>query len=112
MQTELKRLALLTELHLETSGNFSAPKHAATNSASSFDIVIPLEGLIDLRSRTSTTQKKLQKVEKESQGLSGRLNNKKFVDKAPPEVVAQAQGQYDGLQEKLTRLKASLERVS
>ena len=112
MQTELKRLALLTELHLETSGNFSAPKHAATNSASSFDIVIPLEGLIDLEAEQARLKKEIAKVEKESQGLSGRLNNKKFVDKAPPEVVAQAQGQYDGLQEKLTRLKASLERVS
>ena len=77
-----------------------------------FDIVIPLEGLIDLEAEQARLQKEIAKVEKESKGLSGRLNNKKFVDKAPPEVVAQAQEQYNGLQEKLTRLKSSLDRVS
>jgi len=112
MHTELKRLALLTELHFETPDKFSTPKYAATNSASMFDIVIPLDGLIDLEAEQARLQKEITKVEKESKGLSGRLNNKKFVDKAPPDVVAQAQEQYNGLQEKLARLKSSLERVS
>jgi len=57
-------------------------------------------------------EKEIAKVQKEASGLSGRLNNKKFVDKAPAEVVAQAQAQHAELQEKLERLQASLKRVS
>jgi valyl-tRNA synthetase len=112
MRVELKRLALLTELHFETAASFQAPKYAATNSASNFDIVIPLEGLIDLEAERVRLEKEIAKVQKEASGLSGRLNNKKFVDKAPAEVVAQAQTQHSELQEKLERLQASLKRVS
>lgn len=74
-------------------------------------ISIPLAGLIDLEALKAKTERDLKKVEAEIQALSGRLNNPKFVDKAPPDVVqatrealAEAEKQAEILRSKLDRL--------
>ena len=110
--TEMMRLALLTELQLEDPNNFETPKYAATNASENFDLVIPLEGLIDLDAERSRLQKEIEKVQKEAFGLGKRLGNEKFVAQAPPEVVAQAKQQHQLLEEKRSRLEASLTRLS
>jgi valyl-tRNA synthetase len=49
-------------------------------------IGVPQQSLAALRSRL---EKDLAKAEKEIKGLSGRLANPNFADKAPAEVVAE-----------------------
>ena len=51
------------------------------------EVVLPVEGLIDIDSLRSRLEKDLNKAQKEIESLSGRLANKNFVDKAPKEVV-------------------------
>ncbi len=52
-------------------------------------IIVPLAGLIDLDKETERQKKKLEVLNKEKQGLVGRINNQKFVQNAPEEVVLQ-----------------------
>ena len=112
LKTEIHRLALLTELHIDDPAHFATPKYAATNASENFDLVIPLEGLIDLDAERKRLQKEIEKVQKEATGLSKRLGNEKFVAQAPPEVVAQAKQQHQQLEEKRSRLEASLARLA
>ena len=54
------------------------------------EVLLPIEGLIDLEDLRSRLAKDLLKAEKEIQGLSSRLANSNFVDKAPKDVVAES----------------------
>jgi valyl-tRNA synthetase len=50
-------------------------------------VLLPIEGLVDLAALRGRLEKDIAKAEKEINGLAGRLANPNFADKAPPEVV-------------------------
>ncbi len=52
-------------------------------------VLLPIEGLVDLDALRGRLEKDLAKATKEIQGLAGRLANPNFAGKAPPEVVAE-----------------------
>ncbi|MFM7313683.1 MAG: class I tRNA ligase family protein, partial [Cyanobium sp.] len=52
-------------------------------------VLLPIEGLVDLEGLRSRLGKDIAKADKEIAGLSGRLANPNFTGKAPPEVVAE-----------------------
>ncbi len=52
-------------------------------------VLLPLEGLVDLDALRSRLEKDIAKATKEISGLAGRLANPNFAGKAPPEVVAE-----------------------
>jgi valyl-tRNA synthetase len=52
-------------------------------------VLLPLEGLVDLDALRARLEKDIAKATKEIQGLGGRLANPHFAGKAPPEVVAE-----------------------
>jgi valyl-tRNA synthetase len=52
-------------------------------------VLLPIEGLVDLGALRGRLEKDIAKAEKEIKGLAGRLANPNFADKAPPEVVAE-----------------------
>jgi valyl-tRNA synthetase len=52
-------------------------------------VLLPIEGLVDLEALKARLEKDIAKAEKEIKGLAGRLSNPNFADKAPPEVVAE-----------------------
>ncbi|MFO0037891.1 MAG: valine--tRNA ligase, partial [Synechococcaceae cyanobacterium] len=52
-------------------------------------VLLPIEGLVDLDALRGRLEKDIAKAQKEIQGLSGRLANPNFADKAPPAVVAE-----------------------
>jgi valyl-tRNA synthetase len=54
-------------------------------------VLLPLEGLVDLDALRGRLEKDIAKAEKEIAGLSGRLANPNFAGKAPAEVVAECQ---------------------
>ncbi len=74
-------------------------------------VLIPLSGLIDIENLKAKLEKKLAKIEKEAESISGRLNNPTFVGKAPESVIAgaranlaEAETQADILRSRLKRL--------
>jgi valyl-tRNA synthetase len=54
-------------------------------------VLLPIEGLVDLDALRGRLEKDIAKAEKEIKGLSGRLANPNFAGKAPAEVVAECQ---------------------
>ncbi|NJN23515.1 MAG: hypothetical protein HC810_02780 [Acaryochloridaceae cyanobacterium RL_2_7] len=59
-------------------------------------VLVPLSGVIDVETLAAKVEKNLSKAEGDIKSLQGRLNNKKFVDNAPDEIV---QGARDALSE-------------
>lgn len=75
------------------------------------DVIVPLEGLVDLDEEIKRLEKAIDKIEKEILGLSRRLANESFVSNAPEDVVLQAKQQIESHQAKVTALKESLARL-
>ncbi|MGB7413368.1 MAG: valine--tRNA ligase [Thermosynechococcaceae cyanobacterium] len=74
-------------------------------------VLIPLSGVVDVDALKAKIEKDLNKAKGEVKSFSGRLQNSKFVDQAPAEVVqgardalAEAEKQVEILQNRLTRL--------
>lgn len=87
-------------------------KQAIAGVVGTIQVLIPLEGLVDVPALCAKLEKSLSKVEKEIQSLGGRLNNPGFVNKAPAEVIegakaslAEAKTQQSILRERLQRLQ-------
>lgn len=64
-------------------------------------ILIPMAGLIDKEAEIARLEKEIQKLEKDLPRIEGKLNNPKFVDKAPAAVI-------DKEKEKLATIQSSL----
>jgi valyl-tRNA synthetase len=67
----------------------SPTARALAGVSGELQVLLPLEGLVDLDALRGRLEKDIAKAEKEIAGLSGRLANPNFADKAPPEVVAE-----------------------
>jgi len=72
-------------------GSGSTPGGARCLAAVSgeLQVLLPIEGLVDLDALRGRLEKDIAKAEKEIKGLAGRLANPNFAGKAPPEVVAE-----------------------
>ena len=92
LQTSINDIAVLTKakevqiLSPEQAKSLPSMK-ALAGVSGELEVVLPIEGLIDIASLRSRLEKDLNKAQKEIESLSGRLANKNFVDKAPKEVV-------------------------
>ncbi|USN47230.1 MAG: valine--tRNA ligase [Pseudobdellovibrionaceae bacterium] len=75
------------------------------------DVIVPLEGLVDIEEEVKRLEKKIEKLEKEKAGLDKRLANENFVKNAPEEVVIEGREQLKTLDAQITILQASLERL-
>jgi valyl-tRNA synthetase len=90
----------------------TAPKGAATIAVDGATFALPLAGLIDVAAEKSRLEKSLQKLAKELGGMRGRLNNPKFLESAPDEVIAETKENLAARQEEETRLKTALDRLA
>ncbi|MGB1358078.1 MAG: valine--tRNA ligase [Paracoccaceae bacterium] len=87
------------------------PKGCANISVSGGDFGLPLADLIDIGAETARLNAALGKLTKELGGLKGRLNNPKFVQSAPPEVVEETRETLALREEEEAQLKAALTRL-
>jgi valyl-tRNA synthetase len=83
----------------------------ATGVVGTVQVLLPLEGVIDMEALRSKLEKNLSKIEAEVQSLTGRLNNSKFVDKAPADVVQGARDSLAEAEKQAEILRTRLERI-
>jgi len=102
-------LAKLEEVTWLSEGD-TAPE-SATGLVGEMQILIPLAGLIDKDAETARLNREIEKINKQLQGVMGRLNNPSFADKAPANVVAQVQQQADEQQAALAQLQEQLVKI-
>ncbi|MGC1488919.1 MAG: class I tRNA ligase family protein, partial [Albidovulum sp.] len=103
----IQKLARLDGL---TEGN--APKGAITIAVEGGGFAIPLEGVIDVAEEKARLSKTLEKLEKDLNGLRGRLKNPKFVESAPDEVVEETREKLALGEDEAAKLNAALKRLA
>lgn len=85
---------------------------ASTAIAGHLEILVPIAGLIDVSAELTRLNKEIDKLQKDSQRLSGKLSNVKFVERAPAAVVEKEKeklAQAETVIEKLVEQKKQLE---
>ncbi|SHF51362.1 valyl-tRNA synthetase [Microbulbifer donghaiensis] len=106
----LVKLASLESITwLETGENAPA---SATALVGDMELLVPMAGLIDVQAETARLQKEIDKLTKELGRVAGKLQNPKFVDKAPAEVVAKEKDRLAEMQNAQARLQQQLEEIS
>ena len=83
----IQKLARITEL---TSAD-EIPKGSIAISAKGASFALPLEDIIDVEEEKKRLSKSLDKLQKEILALKGRLQNSKFIESAPEEVILETQ---------------------
>jgi valyl-tRNA synthetase len=104
----IKRLARIESL--EEVQEF--PKGTVTLALPGGSFGLPLAGVIDVAEEKARLEKTLGKLAKELGGLRGRLNNPKFAESAPEEVVAETRANLEAREEEEAKLKEALARLS
>ena len=92
LKTSINDIAVLTkakevQILSPEKAKLLPPMKALAGVSGELEVVLPIEGLVDIASLRSRLEKDLNKAQKEIESLSGRLANKNFVGKAPKEVV-------------------------
>jgi valyl-tRNA synthetase len=106
-QPMIERLARLDGM---TEG--AAPKGAITVAVEGGSFALPLEGVIDIAEEKARLSKTLEKLEKDLNGLRGRLSNPKFIESAPEEIVEETREKLQLGEDEAAKLKAALRRLS
>ena len=81
------------------------PERALSGVAVGVEIFLPLTGLIDIEKETARLTKELEKLRKGIASTEGKLNNEKFLSKAPAEVIAAEREKLSAAREKISVLE-------
>ncbi len=87
------------------------PKGCVTIPVTGGSFGLPLAELIDIDAEKARLEKSLGKLAKELGGLRGRLNNPKFAQSAPEEVVAETRANLAAREEEEAKLQEALARL-
>jgi valyl-tRNA synthetase len=101
------RMARLAAIEVGTAPEGPAMQVVVGND----NLVIPLEGVIDLASERARLAKAREASERERDSLAKRLANPAFVDKAKPEAVDKARADHAHHAAEAERLAAALARL-
>lgn len=77
--------------------------------AEGFEVILPLEGVVDFTVEKERVQKEIVKFEAELGKINGMLSNDNFVKRAPEHVVAEQQERRHAIMADLSKLKEVLE---
>jgi valyl-tRNA synthetase len=97
----LERLDVLSEAPTATAGTIR--QHVGA-----FEVQVPLAGLFDVAAEKARLARELEKGQAERDGLAKRLDNPQFVDRAKPEVVAEARQKLEDLTARAAKIRATL----
>ena len=106
----LDKLARLESVLFLSPGE--ALPEAALAILGDLKIAVPLAGLIDVAAELKRLDKQLERTEKELTGLTGRLENPAFVERAPAAVVEKERARAEQLRRELGELNAQRERLA
>ncbi len=85
-QAYAETMANLKEIKV-TGPNATRPLQALSAHLVDLEILVPLEGVIDVEKEVARLTKELESVERELKKIESKLNNSGFMSKAPTKVV-------------------------
>jgi valyl-tRNA synthetase len=104
----LQDLLKLTDLKVDARAE--KPELTAVAVAAGLELLVPLEGLIDLEKERGRLEKEIANLEKAQERLDAKLNSD-FANKAPAAVVAGERVKLVDYQQKLEQLKTNLNKL-
>lgn len=102
----LKSLAKIEELKF--GKEIEKPATSGFRVAHNSEIFVPLEGLLDVEAEIEKIEKSLDKLNNEIARVNGKLNNEKFVSKAPEHILEREKRIQKELQDKIDKLNENL----
>src|SRR5262249_30708894 len=105
----VRRLARLGEIRYQADGE--RPRGAALAVIEGAEIHVPLTGLVNLQEESNRLEKEIAKVTNDLANVQRKLNDGKFVERAPEEVVEEQRERAVQFEEKRQSLEKSLERL-
>lgn len=85
------------------------PKLAASVSLEGIEVYIPLSGIVDVSKEMERVSRQLAKVKLELERVTQRLQNERFLQNAPSDVIEAERNREANLKEQLERLQRRLE---
>ncbi|MAZ90195.1 MAG: valine--tRNA ligase [Cellvibrionaceae bacterium] len=106
----LIRLASLENITWLNDGE-EAPM-SATGLVDDMEILVPMAGLIDVDAETARLNKEIDRIKKDVVRVEGKLNNPKFVDKAPADVVQKEKDKLTEMSGALSKLEEQVAKLA
>ncbi|MGB0558546.1 MAG: valine--tRNA ligase [Pseudohongiellaceae bacterium] len=105
----LQKLAKLKDISWLEDGH-EAPA-SATQRFDELEILVPLEGLIDVDAERSRLMKEINKLLSGLKAVEAKLNNEKFVSNAPPSIVTKEREKKDQISATLESFETQLKNL-
>ena len=105
----LERFCNPSTLTIDTE--VTIPEKAMTSVVAAGEVILPLEGLIDMDKEIARLEKDLEKWQKELDRVNKKLANENFVQKAPEKVIQEERDKQSKYQEKYDGVKARIEQL-
>ena len=96
---------------LEWIENNEKTPPSAINFHKSLKVLIPLEGLIKVKEEKERIEKNILKLNRENDSISQQLNNKKFISKAPQELVKKQMNRNKEISKELSLLDIQIKEI-
>lgn len=108
-QHYLERFGHPSELVIST--DIETPDKAMTSVVGAGEVILPLEGLIDMDKEIARLEKELDKWQSELDRVDKKLSNENFVNKAPEKIINEEKAKKHDYQEKFDSVKARIEQL-
>ena len=105
-QEAIARLAYCSSV--EVGGHFEQTEGSVTVVTAACRGYLPMDDLVDKKAETARLQKELEGAKKQLATAQAKLQNEKFISKAPQNVIDGVKDNAKKLQEKVRRIEESL----
>ncbi|MCY8233659.1 valine--tRNA ligase [Priestia endophytica] len=105
----IERFCNPSELTIDV--DLTAPDKAMTAVVTGAELILPLEGLINIEEEIARLEKELEKLNKEVDRVQKKLSNERFVSKAPEQVVEEERQKEKDYVEKREIVKKRIEEI-
>jgi len=104
--------SLLNAEGLEVNPDYAPRKGTPASRSALGELFLPLDGLIDVEAEKARLEGQLEKITKEIGKAGAKLNNPKFTERAPEDVLQEAKDRLADWQEKERQTRESIEYLS
>ena len=104
--------SLLNAEGLEVNPDYAPRKGTPASRSALGELFLPLDGLIDVEAEKARLEGQLEKIFKEIEKAGAKLNNPKFTERAPEDVLQEAKDRLADWQEKERQTRESIEYLS
>jgi len=104
----IKRLSRLSSLLV---GKSPKPKNSAVSIVETFEVYVPLEGVIDFDKEKARLKKEEDRIALEIKSIGARLKDKHFTQKAPEDVIEKQKARKVDLELQVKKFKDNLKNI-